>query len=188
MRLFLTCLIALTVAGCASANPGGPGRGPTGPPTSPIPSSPSTSTPATPPGSTAPGTTPIQLFANTQALSFSAEPGVILRSPAEATRFVHWLRTRPRPADADGPVAAALARGTAAAQTLVVIAQGFGCASMKAVSLGTRGSNLVLVPSGLKNHPECLRANLAVVVFAVPAPLPASGVTLNGQQPNTDWR
>jgi hypothetical protein len=185
VRLFLACLIALAVAGCASANPGGPNRAPSGSPSAPT--SPSASSPPTSSGSTPPGSTPIQLFANTVALSFSAEPGVVLRSGADVTRFVHWLRTRLRPADADAPVADALARGSTQAQTLVVLAQNVGCSSMKAVSLGTRGTNLVLVPSGLTTHPECFRANLAVAVFAVPGPLPTSEVTLNGQQPNTDW-
>lgn len=192
MRLFLIGLIAFVVAGCASASPGGPNRAPPGSPSTPTtlstPSSPSTSARASPPATTPPGLTPIPLFANTVALSFSAEPGVVLRGRADVMQFVHWLRTRPHPADADAPVADALARGVAQAQTLIAIAQNFGCSSMNAVSLGTRGTNLVLVPSGLKTHPECLRANLAVAVFALPGPLPASGITLNGQQPNTGWR
>lgn len=134
-----------------------------------------------------PGSAPIRLFADAAALSFSAEPGVVLRARADVVRFAHWLRERPRPSDTDAAVADALVRGAGRAQTLVAIAQNVGCASMKSVSLGTRGTNLVLVPSGLKNHPECVRPNLAVAVFAVPAPLPTA-VTLNGRQPNTAWR
>jgi hypothetical protein len=178
VRLFLLCLIALTVAGCASAKPAAPRNTPT--------TSSATTRPSTP-GSMPPGTAPIRLFANPVALSFSAEPGVVLHGRAEVTRFVHWLRTRPRPADADAPVADALVRGVSQAPTLVAIAQNYGCASMTSVSLGSRGTNLVLVPSGLKNHPECFRANLVVAVFALPAPLPFA-VTLTGQQPNTAWR
>lgn len=192
MRIFLVCLTALVVAGCASTSPGSPGRAPTSPPTTAPPTSaptntPSTTSPPTPPASTPPGLAPIQLFANTQALSFSAEPGVVLRGATDVTRFVHWLRTRPRPADADAPVAAALAREQEQAQTLVVIAQNVGCSSIRHVALGTRGTNLVLVPSGVTTHPECYRANVAVAAFAVPAPLPGA-VTLNGQHPNDDWR
>ncbi|HEY7047344.1 MAG TPA: hypothetical protein VH373_08995 [Jatrophihabitantaceae bacterium] len=181
MRLFLVCLIALTAAGCASAKMSAPGTAPTRA------TSTSPSTPSSTPGSMPPGTTPIRLFANPVALSFSAEPGVVLRGRTDVMRFVHWLRTRPRPADADAPVADALARGVSQAPTLVAIAQNYGCASMKGVSLGSRGTNLVLVPSGLQTHPECLRANLVVAVFALSAPLPYA-VTLNGQQPNTAWR
>jgi len=71
---------------------------------------------------------------------------------------------------------------------LVAVAQNVGCSSIKQVSLAAHGTDLVLVPSGTTKHPECLRANVVVAVFAVPGELAPTEVRINGRAPSTVWR
>ena len=173
VRLTLACafvgsaLVASgLLGGCASTEPSG-------------------SSPSEP--SSAPAA-PTRLFANTQAGYFAAEPGVVLRNAAEVTRFAAWLRSRPRTGDVDDDVITALTRPSAAGDVRVAVAQNVGCSSVAHVTLAAHGTDLVLVPSGTTTHPECLRANVVVAVFAVPDELAPTDVRINGRAPSTAWR
>src|SRR5882757_7623736 len=172
MRLILACALvssslvgSLLLGGCASTEPSG---------SSPSPPSSTSAAPSSGPAA------PTRLFANTQAGYFAAEPGVVLRSAAEVTRFAAWLRSRPRSGDVDDDVITALTRPRAGGEVRVAVAQNVGCSSVAHVSLAARGTNLVLVPSNTTKHPECLRANVVVAVFAVPPGLAPIDVRING--------
>src|SRR5882757_3284855 len=179
MRLILACALvssslvgSLLLGGCASTEPSGSS-----------PSAPSSTSAAPSSTSAAPSSAaaaPTRLFANTQAGYFAAEPGVVLRSPAEVTRFAAWLRSRPRSGDVDDDVITALTRPRTGGEVRVAVAQNVGCSSVAHVSLAAHGTNLVLVPSNTTKHPECLRANVVVAVFAVPPGLAPIDVRING--------
>src|SRR5882757_1068739 len=186
MRLVLACALVssalvggVLLGGCASTEPGG--SSPSPPSSTPAVPSSTRAVPSSgrtvPSGGSAAST---QLFANTQAGYFAAEPGVVLRSRAEVTRFAAWLRSRPRSGDVDDDVITALAQPRAAGEVRVAVAQNVGCSSVAHVSLAARGTNLVLVPSNTTKHPECLRANVVVAVFAVPPGLAPIDVRING--------
>ncbi|HEY3713782.1 MAG TPA: hypothetical protein VGL39_04570 [Jatrophihabitantaceae bacterium] len=194
MRLILACALVssglvggVLLGGCASTEPGGSSPSPP----SSTPAAPSSGPAAPSSGSAVPSSgsaVPTRLFANTQAGYFAAEPGVVLRSRAEVTRFAAWLRSRPRSGDLDDGVITALAQPRPAGDVGVAVAQNVGCSSVAHVSLAAHGTNLVLVPSNTTKHPECQRANVVVAVFAMPSGLAPIDVRINGRAPSTAWR
>jgi hypothetical protein len=113
---------------------------------------------------------------------------VLLTGPAEVSRFVTWLDTKPRPGMASDLLVAALRKEPVDDQALLVVSRIVGCDSVGKVELRQQGSNFSVATLDVEHHEECLRANVLVAVFAVPKSALPANPTIDGAAPDTGWR
>jgi len=109
----------------------------------------------------------------------------VLRSREDVAAYLSWLRTHPAPGRASARLVAALQAEQVDGEVLVVIARTVGCDSVGRVELTRHGTDLRLTALDVQHHPECLRANHLVAVYALPPTAVPEGTTIDGAPPES---
>jgi hypothetical protein len=122
------------------------------------------------------------VFFDPQDLS-TPDTRTVLRTREDVAAYLRWLRTHPASGLASPRLVAALQAEQLDGEVLVVIARTVGCDSVGRVELTRRGTHLRLAALDVQHHPECLRANHLVAVYALPPTAVPDGTTLDGAPP-----
>lgn len=174
---------AAVLAGCGEQASGGSGNGGSGG-SGGTSQPPGTSAPHLP----APPAQARQVYFDPSDLR-TPEFGVLLTDPAQVTKFVSWLNTKPRPGMASPRLIAALtAAPPTGDQALLVVSRLVGCDSVGKVELRQQGANFSLAALDVEHHEECLRPNVLVAAFSVPKDALPANPTIDGAAPDTDWQ
>jgi hypothetical protein len=140
------------------------------------------------PSGTGPGTGPAagasQVFFDPADLA-TPDSRAVLAGPPQVAGYLRWLGSGPRPASPR--LVAALRQYRFDGSVLVVVARTVGCDSVGRVALVRTGADLAVAAQQVSHHPECLRANHLVAVFALAAPAVPAGTTIDGAPPRTSW-
>jgi hypothetical protein len=128
-----------------------------------------------------------QVYFDPQDL-FTPDSRAVLARPSDVSSYVRWLRTRPAPGHAPERLIAALLGYRFDGSVLAVVARTVGCDSVGRVDLVRDGADLSVVAFDVRHHPECLRANHLVAVYALPRSAVPAGTRLDGAPPDTRWR
>ena len=143
------------------------------------------------PAATVPRSHPVitvrQVFFDPQDL-FTPDSRAVLARPADVTSYLRWLRAGPVPGRASERLVTALQQYRFDDSVLVVVARTVGCDSIGRVELARAGADLSVATFDVRHHPECLRANHLVAVYALPRSAVPAGSTIDGAPPDTRWR
>jgi hypothetical protein len=120
-----------------------------------------------------------QVFFDPQDLA-TPDIRTVLRTREDVAAYLRWLRTHPAPGLASPRLVATLAGQRLDGEVLVVFARTVGCDSVGRVELSRHGTDLRLDALDVQHHPECLRANHLVAVYALPSAAVPEGTTLDG--------